>query len=175
MGFPTIDGTCCGKASTSAANAPAFESTYQAWLTGLVGLMKDVDPQVAGLAQWIIDQRAGGMSAGEPYYIRQWPYFKFIMGDQVAPISPDTLRLPTSRQFKDGKFVFRTGWDNLRDTYVTFTANEWHRTPYGMSPNYAGGFTIDRNGPQVIRQGGVSGHDWGSVWRGTSERPPVRR
>jgi hypothetical protein len=156
------------KGEYSSANAPAYESTYQAWLTGLVGVMKNVDPQISGLAQWLIDERAGQMSVGDPYYVRQWAYWKFILGDKVAPMSPESLNLPVSRKFRDGKFVFRTGWDNVNDTYVTFTANEWMRSAYGMSPNYPGGFTIDRKGPQVIRQGGFSGHDWGSLSAGPS-------
>lgn len=156
------------KGEYSSADAPTYEVAYQSWLTGLVGLLKDVDPQMAGLAQWLVDNRAGEMTGGDPYYTRYWAFWKFILGNRVAPSSPAALGLPISKQFKDGKFVFRTGWDNLHDSYVTFTANEWLRSAYGMSPNYPGGFTIDRKGPQVIRQGGFSGHDWGSVGAGPS-------
>jgi hypothetical protein len=150
------------------ANSPVADATYQAWLLALVGLMKDVDPQSAALSQWLLDNRAGELTGGDPYYTKKWAFWKFIMGDRVTAQSPDSLGLPLSKQFKDGKFVFRTGWTSQNDTYVTYTANEWMRSAYGMSPNYPGGFTIDRKGPQVIRQGGYSGHDWGSLSAGPS-------
>lgn len=149
------------------ANKSASEPMYQAWLTGLTGVLDTAQPEMAGLARWLIANRTGPVRTEYPYnaIMGLW---KFIFARPGPALSPEQLGLPLSRQFRDGRFVFRTGWSDVNDSYVTVTFNRWIRDPWGMTPNYPGGFTLDRKGPQVIRQGGFSGHDWGSANAGPS-------
>jgi hypothetical protein len=131
-------------------------------MTGLTGVLKAADPVASGLAQWLRNNRMGEIHTGDVYYGRYWALWKFTLGDVVAPVSPSEAAFPVSKAFQDGKWVFRTGWDNPNDSYVTVRANRWMRNGNGMSPNAPGGFTIDRKGPQVTFQGGNDGHEWGS-------------
>lgn len=153
------------KSQYAYANKIASEGIYRAWLTALAGVLESADPEMAGLAQWLLDNRVGNVAQDAPSHTK-YALWKFALGNRVSPRSPEQLNLPLSRRFRDGRFVFRTGWSQPNDSYVTINFNEWLRAAWGFSPNYPGGFTIDRNGPQVIRQGGVSGHDWGSSGAG---------
>ena len=149
------------------ANKGTTEPLYQAWMTGLTGILDTADPEMASLARWLVANRTGSIRTEYPYSALMG-LWKFLFAKTGAATSPEQLGLTNSRQFRDGRFVFRTGWSNLNDSYVTITFNEWMRDPWGMTPNYPGGFTVDRKGPQVIRQGGFSGHDWGSTSAGPS-------
>ena len=150
------------KNQRAAANLGAAESPSFALLTGLAGILKNIDPQMAGLAQWLVDNRVGDIPAGDVYNGRFPAIWKFVLGDKATPVHPSEAGMSLSHANQDGKFVFRTGWDDHSDSYITFRANRWMRATGGMSPNAPGSFTIDCNGPQVTFQGGNDGHDWGS-------------
>ena len=150
------------KTQRSAANLGAADNYFGALMTAYTGVLKAADPQMSGLAQWLRDNRVGEARGGDVQMWTAWAVYKFVLGDKAPPVDPVAAGLKLSRAGRDGRFVFRTGWTNPADSYVTFRANRWARNGDGMSPNAPGGFTIDRNGPQVIFQGGNDGHDWGS-------------
>jgi hypothetical protein len=150
--------------------APAFStvSSYNIfnnfWLTAIAGIYQYSDPDVASLAQWLLEQRVGLIATGEKAMLSNFIFSKFIMGPSTRPTpkSPAELNLPLSKYFHEGKIIIRNDWNNLDSSYITILLNEWSRNSYGRSPTWPGAFQIHRKGPQVINQGGVGGHDWGS-------------
>ena len=158
------------KSQYMTAGTGVREREFTFWLTALAGIYQSVDPNIASLSQWLINNRTGVMSGDPVSVLYDWVFGKFIMGPAtpLSPLSPAQINLPASRRFNEGKFIFRSDWDNPDAPYVTVHVNQWHRSPWGMSPLLPGAFQIFRKGPQVINQGGTGGHDWGGGGRAGS-------
>jgi hypothetical protein len=131
-------------------------------------MYKDVDPKMASLAQFLIENWVGNVpnsGATTPKRKALLANFIFNPGGVVAK-SPSELGLPLSKLFAGtGWLVMRSGWDNDGDTAVTFIAS-----PFTRSPAYAnsdqGSFTIDRNGPLAIHAGRGVHHAYSDMTRG---------
>lgn len=131
---------------------------------GLFRVFNGVDNNVAGLAQWLVDQRSG-----RPYitdgYGQSWATITFALTEGgITPRSPTELNLPLTKYFKGlGWVAMRTGWNSISDSYITFIASPWMRQLYN---NYnPGAFTINRKGPLAINSGSQIHHNylWESV------------
>ena len=146
----------------------AAEHEYSLWLSVVAGLYQTIDPNVSQLAAWLLQNRTGPLAENDVYILNDWVFGKFIAGptSTIAPKSPTELGLSPTRYFHEGRFVFRSSWDDLDASYVTMNVNQWHRSPWGRSPLQPGAFQVHRKGPQVINQGGLTGHDWGATGAG---------
>jgi hypothetical protein len=117
-------------------------------------LYRDIDPQMAGLAEWLNQNQTGRVPQSGVVGRRSAALGNFIFNPgNVTPQSPSALNLPLTKLFRGlGWLVMRTGWEDTGDSVITFTA-----APYTRKPSYAnhdhGGFTVDRNGPLVINAG----------------------
>ncbi|KKT46093.1 MAG: hypothetical protein UW39_C0031G0012, partial [Parcubacteria group bacterium GW2011_GWC2_44_17] len=116
--------------------------------------LKVIDPDMASLNRWIIDNRVGERL---DQWNSEWHHILyFLFGDRsVAPRSPADLGLSTDQFFEGlGMAVMRTGFDSLNDTTIAVLAppyflqghswDQWTAIPTG--------FTVDKYGPLAIKQ-----------------------
>lgn len=128
----------------------------RAALAAVRGLYDAIDPDMAGLARWLMAHRTGDLSP-DPYGTSQRYYMvpvRFLIeGDAtVAEKSPAEVNLGISAEHHQGWWTFRTSWDtNITDPYVMFSAQRKYAGLHSMTTN--GDFQIYRKGPVVLRQG----------------------
>jgi len=130
-------------------------------------LYRDIDPQMAGLAEWLTQNQTAPVGTSGTLARRSAVLGNFLFNPgNVTPMSPADLNLPLSRLFRGlGWLAMRTGWTDPSDTEVTFIAS-----PFTRKPAYAnvdqGSFTIDRNGPLAIHAGAGIHHPFIETARG---------
>jgi hypothetical protein len=83
-------------------------------------------------------------------------FYRYIMGIEHvgAAMTPAAAAIPTSYEFAAGHFSFRTGFDSVDDTLVTFKAPE-HQVVGGHWSNNLSAFRIEKYGNLVL-QGGLT-------------------
>lgn len=152
---------------------------YADYSRALVGRFKTADPQVAGLAEWLIQNRTGEQTAQSYGQLQRWPLFKFILGDKTTPINPDGV-LATKRIFQGdreaglGNVVLRKSFTGLNDPMVVIQSRRYMGNPFD-GPRGPGHFSLDFNGPAIGRQAGAGGHGAGSeMWSHNSLYFPSR-
>jgi len=129
------------------------------------GIWKDIEPAPAQLAMWFTRQR---LSQQPPtgYRIGQMWTYRFICEDPtIAELGPDDLNLPLSARFGDGRFEFKSAWDDDATTNtnwaVRFHAAKYLTLPDGRGPSHLNGsWEVHRKGPQTIIRGPGT-HGWG--------------
>jgi hypothetical protein len=125
-------------------------------------LYKSIDPGMAGLAQWLMEQRT--FTLGSTGYAAQafGVFSNFITGEKgISAKSPTDLSLPLTKLFGNaGWAVMRTGWSNAADTVVTFMASPFSRAAGSYSNFNQGSFTITKNGPLAINSGSGIHHEY---------------
>jgi hypothetical protein len=122
------------------------------------------DANIAPLAEWLIDNKFGGhTTSGDTGFLRWWVPGLFVFGPDSEPTasSPTTLSMPSTLATYDGRFIFRDNWTDANASYITFEASKWFTSPYHSVAFGPGTWQIHRRGPQVVNQGGITGHDWG--------------
>jgi hypothetical protein len=124
-----------------------------ATILGSARLYKSIDPSMAGLAQWLMNETGDVDNSGVTGK-RKAVLANFIFNPgNVTPRSPEQLNLPLSKWFRGtGWLAMRSGWSDVTDTMVTFTASPFTRSPAYANLNQ-GSFTIDRGGPLAIHAG----------------------
>jgi hypothetical protein len=130
-------------------------------------LYRDIDPQMAGLAEWLTQNQTAPVPTSGTLARRSAVLGNFLFNPgNVTPLSPVDLNLPLTKLFRGlGWLAMRTGWTDPGDTQVTFIAS-----PFTRKPAYAnvdqGSFTIDRNGPLAIHAGSGIHHSFIETARG---------
>ena len=122
-------------------------------------LYKDIDPKMAGLAEWLAQNQTGLIGTSGTLARRSAVLGDFIFNPGgVTPQSPESLGLPLTKLFRGlGWLVMRTGWTDEGDTVVTLSASPFTRKP-SYANNDHGAFTIDRNGPLAVNAGTGAHH-----------------
>lgn len=140
-----------------AISMPSEYNTLRAIMASL-RLYKDLDPDVASLVEWLIQNRTGDVrNTKTDVNVENKMLFSLVFGEKgIQPRSPSDLGLPLSKVFDGmGWVAMRTGWDQLIDSMVTFIASPFKRSFYtNWNQN---SFTIDRRGPLALNSG-LTGH-----------------
>jgi hypothetical protein len=142
------------------------QDVFPGYARALAGIFKSVDPQAAGLAEWLIKNRTGEVTAQSYGQLQWWPLFKFILGDVATAIEPDSV-LPRVRVFQGdkeaglGNIVLRKDLASRTSPMVVIQTRRYPGNGFD-GPRGPGHFSIDWKGPAIGRQAGSGGHGAGS-------------
>ena len=143
-----------GQATTTLSRA----CQYPQGLRTLDALLNEIDPELAALNRWMLENAAGD----SPRY-RYEMLDMFLMGDErIASQSPSELGLPSDVYYAGlGLSVMRSGWwesadpslDFFPDTAITVLAPHYMLDGHSQwqAPR---GFTIDKFGPLALQLNG---------------------
>ncbi len=138
-------------------------SRYTFDLTMLQSWYRNVDLDMVGLGQWLLDNRVGtNMYQSEKW--EKYVFYYFLWGyPGTSPLSPSQLNLPKSIIFTGiGEAVMRTGFTDINDCMIVFKA-----MPYAYSGGYwsakdQGSFSIYKRGFLTFGSGSGAHHDYGN-------------
>jgi hypothetical protein len=120
-----------------------------------IGTLKKFLPDLASLQKWHL-QRIPHCS-DYPNYGGQWAnavFYSFLWGHQeVSPKSPAQLGIDLAQKLGQGKFVFRTGYEDISDTMIAFWATDFVIQPGGHSHHHISHFTLDKFGNLILKPG----------------------
>lgn len=125
-------------------------------------MLRQADPDMAGLAKWMLTD--GGLGLDVPEYKYYDPriddlFFQFFWGcKDVAAKSPQSLKLPLGFKLGLGEIVMKSSFDKETSTHIIFWAPELWYSPHSHKDNAS--FTIYKHGSLALDAGnGKSGDD----------------